>query len=87
MITEEDKQAACKLRELAHALEGLNQSKTDGGQDDLLDAIPRLWIEAWIALTAINFQPPADMRRIEPRRAGAAWLRAIALELDGRDTA
>lgn len=82
MKTDQIKEAARKLRELATALAGLNLSKTDGGMDELLDSIHVLWIESYNALVQIKFQPPSDLRRVAGRAGGTAWLMAIADELE-----
>lgn len=81
-MTDQEKAAALKLRELAAALTAVNNTANDGTLDDLFTAIPRLWIEVWNALQAIGFQPPEDMRRVEQHRVGALWLCYIAAELE-----
>lgn len=85
MPTPQETEAAKALHYLANVLDDIGRTTDDGTLDELLDLRPRLWIKAWVALRAINFQPPEDMRRIEQHRAGAAWLRSIAKELESGD--
>lgn len=87
MATENEQQAAYKLRELGGALKGYNRCKTDVEMDEMRDRISTLWIEVYNALVTIDFQPPADLRRVARREAGTAWLEAISKELEGRETA